>query len=90
MDTPPRRLESGAEEGDRRPLAVGPGDMENGGHGQVRIAEAVEQQEDALEPEDVGGVERRAQAVELGLDRGVGGHRIVGHYAAFFALSGVR
>ena len=56
----------------------------------MRIAEPLEQGKDALEPEDVGGVDRRAEAVELGLDRGVRGHREIGHQAAFLALSGIR
>ena len=90
VDQMPRGFEAGAEKGAGRALAVGPGDMEHRGQIKVRIAKAIEQREDAVEPEDVGGVKRRAQAVELGLDRGVGRHREVSHYAAFFAFSGAR
>jgi hypothetical protein len=43
--------------------------MEDRGQPVVRIAEAIEQRKDAVEPEDVGCVDRRAQPVELGLDR---------------------
>ena len=90
VDAVPGGFERGAQEGAGRALAVGPRDMEHRRQAVVRIAETAEQGEDALEAEDVGGVDRRAETVELGLDRGVGGHREIRHYAAFFAFSGAR
>jgi hypothetical protein len=87
VDAMPRGFERGAEEGAGRALAVGPRDMEHRRQAVVRVPQPVEQREDAVEPEDVGGVDRRAQAVELGLDRGIVRPREVGHYAAFLPLA---
>ena len=84
----PARID--AVSGSQVDLAVGPGDVEHGGQVMVGVVEPGKQRENAIQPKDVGGVERRAKAVELGLDRGVRGHRIVGHQAAFLALSGIR
>ena len=72
VDGPARRFERGAEEGAGRALAVRPGDVEDGGKRILGAVEAVEQGADALEPEAVAGRGEFLEAVELGLDRGVG------------------
>ena len=89
MDREPRALERGAEHGDGRALAVGPGDMENRRQLILRPAEPVEHCPDPLEPEPVAGGRNHVQAVELRLDSGMSRVREIGHQAAAF-FSGAR
>ena len=74
------------------PLPLVPATWNTGGRRSCGRPKAIEQGENAVEAEVVGGVDRRSQPVELRLDRGIGRAREIGHQAAFLALplSGTR
>jgi len=80
MDMPAVGFEGRAEIGAGGAFSIGAGDVENGGQAAVRVVETREQLRDALKAEDVGARRQARQAVELGLDGGVGRDGVVGHF----------
>jgi hypothetical protein len=72
VDAVPDRFERGAEDGDGRALAVGPGDVEHRRQPVLRTAETVEQRRHALQPQPVSRRREHRQAVKLRLDAGIG------------------
>src|SRR3546814_1704453 len=74
------RVEDRAEIGAGRPLAVGARDVEGAGELELRIAKPRAKFGDALEPENVAHRRQCGEAVELGLDGGVGGVGVVGNW----------
>ena len=79
VHAPPARFEDCAEVGAGRSLAVGARDMEGARQLELRVAEARAKFGDALQPEDVAARRQGGEAIELGLDRGVGAVGVVGH-----------
>ena len=89
VDLVPGRFERGAKEGNRRALAIGPGDVEDRRQPVLRPSEPIEKDADAIETEMVAGGRELVEPIELRLDAGMRRAREVRHQAAAFA-SGAR
>ena len=91
VDLVPRRFERGSEEGDRRALAIGAGDVEHWRKPVLRPSEPIEKLRNPLQAQSVAGRREHRQPVELRLDFGIRRTREVGHQAAaFFSGFGAR